>query len=182
MADNLSVKELRNKDIEHIVSYWCNATPDFLERIGVDVKKIPPAEKLEETLTHEIKQPLNRKLSYTLIWFINNEPVGHANLTKIEYGKEANMHLHLWHPKEREKGLGTKFIRLSLPYFFENLKLERLYCEPYALNPAPNKILEKVGFQVEKEYVGIPGFVNFEQLVWRWKLTKERYRKIILQF
>jgi len=74
------------------------------------------------------------------------------------------MHLHLWNAASRKKGIGSQLVKMSLKYFFENLKLKRLFCEPYALNPAPNKTLEKTGFDFVKEYITIPGAFNFEQL------------------
>jgi RimJ/RimL family protein N-acetyltransferase len=60
------------------------------------------------------------------------------------------MHLHLWYPDKRIKGMGVQLVKKSLPYFFNNLHLKTLYCEPYALNPAPNKTLPKVGFEFVK--------------------------------
>ena len=61
------------------------------------------------------------------------------------------MHLHLWNTTHRKKGVGSILIKKSLPLFFKNYQLEYLDCEPYALIPAPNKTLEKIGFQfIEK--------------------------------
>jgi RimJ/RimL family protein N-acetyltransferase len=62
---------------------------------------------------------------------------------------------------------------MTLPYFFENYSLEELYCEPYALNPAPNRTLAKVGFKLVRQEVTTPGILNFEQEVNLWKITKK---------
>ncbi|MBL6446022.1 GNAT family N-acetyltransferase [Fulvivirga sp. 29W222] len=177
----LSVREIKKKDIGFILDYWYNASPDHLESMGASIKKLPSRQKMFEMLVTDIALPLERKSSYVMMWFMNRREVGHSNVNKITYGKEAYMHFHLWHPEERQKGMGTELVRMSLPYYFENLKLETLFCEPYALNPAPNRVLENVGFQFEKEYTTTPGYINFEQQVRRWKLTRERYRKLILQ-
>jgi RimJ/RimL family protein N-acetyltransferase len=91
------------------------------------------------------------------------------------FGEQAYMHLHLWNSGFRQKGSGAILVQKSLPYFFENLKLKTLYCEPYTLNPAPNKTLEKIGFELVKTHVTIPGTLNFEQEVHLWKLTRENY-------
>ena len=58
------------------------------------------------------------------------------------------MHLHLWNAGIRNQALGTTFIKQTLPYFFKNFGIKLLYSEPYALNAAPNKTLEKAGFEV----------------------------------
>lgn len=87
------------------------------------------------------------------------------------------MHLHLWKNDLRKTGLGTELVKMTLFYFFEKLNLKILYCEPSALNPAPNKTLKKTGFEFVKEYITTPGFLNFEQKVNLWELTYEKFKK-----
>jgi RimJ/RimL family protein N-acetyltransferase len=57
-------------------------------------------------------------------------------------------------------------------YFFRNPGLKKLYCEPYAENPAPNKVLSKLGFTFVKTYQTVPGKTCFEQYVNRWELLR----------
>ena len=88
------------------------------------------------------------------------------------------MHLHLWQSGARQKGMGAALVKLSLPWFFEKMQLERLYCEPYALNPAPNKTLEKVGFKRVGTLVTTPGWLNFEQTIHLWQLTRDQFLQL----
>ena len=83
------------------------------------------------------------------------------------------MHLHIWKGMNRKKGTGVELINRSVTYFFENMKLKKLYCEPYALNPAPNKTLAKAGFHFLKRYTTTPGAMNFEQEVNLWELSEQ---------
>jgi [ribosomal protein S5]-alanine N-acetyltransferase len=175
----LAAREIQDADIDRIADYWLTSDPAFLESMGVDLAKLPTREGLTNMLMTQIQVPYNEKQSYALIWMIDDNPVGHCNVNQIVFGKQAFMHLHLWQAINRQKGAGSELVKKSLPYFFGNLELEELYCEPYAYNPAPNKTLEKVGFQFEKKYTTIPGSLNFEQEVKRWKLTKEDYLKIL---
>jgi RimJ/RimL family protein N-acetyltransferase len=175
---HLSVRELQAKDIPLIADYWLNSEPDFLVGMGVDLAKVPSREELSTMLTHQLSLPISERMSYALIWLENDTPVGHSNVNKIEFGESAYMHLHLWQPARRQKGAGTELVKQSLPYYFENLQLKTLYCEPYALNPAPNKTLAKTGFEFVKRHTTIPGTINFEQEVNRWQLTRERYEQI----
>ena len=121
-------------------------------------------------LNHQFSLLYDQKSAYALIWSVDDVPVGHCNVNKIEFGKEATMHLHMWQSENRQKGHGTALVRLSVPFFFTKLEIKELFCEPYALNTAPNRILEKVGFEFIKEYVTTPGSINFEQNVKRWRL------------
>lgn len=177
-APNLSVRELRTGDIDAIAGYWLNADRAYLEEMGVDMTKMPTREDWQQMLNEQLATPLKEKKSYALIWEVDSKAVGHSNINKIIYGKEAYMHLHLWTPEVRKKGYGVSFIRLSLPYYFSNYELQNLYCEPYALNPAPNRTLERAGFRPVKEYVTTPGWINFEQPVRLWEMTKEEFGRL----
>lgn len=175
---SLSVREIEIGDVALITDYWLNASASYLHGMGADKEKVPPKEYWYDALTTQINTPLEQKQSYCTIWLIDGKAAGHCNVNKIRFGEEAFMHLHLWYPDERKQGMGTSFVRMSLPFFFDNLQLQHLYCEPYALNKAPNRALEKTGFHLVKEYVTTPGFLNFEQPVKRWHLSRERFREM----
>jgi len=169
----LSVREMITSDIPHITDYWMSASDAFLTGMGVDLSKMPSAPQWHDMLQQQIGLPYREKQSYGLIWLLNGEPVGHTNINKIKFGEEAYMHLHLWKPELRKMGYGIRFVKLAIPYFFKNMELKKLYCEPYALNPAPNKAMEKLGFRFVREYVTTPGWLNFEQRVKLWVVDVE---------
>jgi RimJ/RimL family protein N-acetyltransferase len=49
--------------------------------------------------------------------------------------------------------------------FIGRFRLQRLYCGPYADNPAPHRVLARLGFHLVKRYRTISGVVNFAQEV-----------------
>lgn len=178
MKENkLSVREIETSDIDYITQYWLNSDHDYLEGMGVDVKKLFSKEQFANMLLMQMKLPYEQKSAYCIIWELDGKPIGHCNTNPSQFGKQANMHLHLWQAENRQKGLGLSLLKMTIPYFFKNLQLEQLICEPYALNPAPHKALEKLGFEFEKEYIMVPGSINFEQPVKRWILNYDRYKK-----
>ncbi len=174
----LSVREIEQKDIESIVNYWLDSDPAYMVGMGVDLTKLRTKEEWTEMLMEQLSQPIEEKKSYAIIWLVDGEPIGHSNVNKIIRCEEAYMHLHMWKPSTRKKGLGMKLVKMTLPYFFEKFRLKRLYCEPYALNPAPNKTLEKVGFTFIKKYKTIPSNICFNQDVNQWELSYEKYKEI----
>ena len=174
---DITVREIQLKDIDLIADYWLKSNSDFLVQMGVDLNKLPTRNGLKEMLTEQINNSITDKKSYALIWELNGNQIGHSNVNGIEYGKEATMHLHLWKSTNRKKGIGTELVKKSISFYFEKLKIKKLICEPYALNPAPNKTLEKIGFEFIKKYRTIPGSLNFRQEVNRWELTIENYEK-----
>lgn len=175
----ITVREVQLKDVDLITDYWLLSDPEHLVGMGVDLNKIPTRDQLKSMLTEQVHAKLLDKKSYALIWELNGQQIGHSNVNNIEYGNQATMHLHLWKSIDRKKGIGTELVKKSLPFYFEKLKIKKLICEPYALNPAPNKTLQKVGFQFIKKHTTNPGTLNFEQEVNRWELIKENYKKIV---
>ena len=169
MENVLTVRELQESDISHIADYWHDSDPAFQIGMGVDLSKLGDREGLVKGLTKQIATPYEEKRGYAIIWELNGQSIGHCNVTHIVFGEEAKMHLHMWVAVERQKGLGTELVKKSIPYFFNNLKVKTLWCEPYALNPAPNRVLEKVGFEFIKQYRTVPGYICFEQEVKRWR-------------
>jgi RimJ/RimL family protein N-acetyltransferase len=182
MRENiLSVREIQESDIELITQYWLQADKGLLEKMGVDISKLPSRDEWGKMLFEQLSQPVEEKKSYCIIWQVDGKPIGHSNVNKILFAKEAYMHLHMWNEGLRQKGLGTALVKKCIPYYFEKLKLKKLYCEPYALNPAPNNVLKKIGFKFIKEYVTTPDWLNFEQAVNRWELSYDNYKKLGLQ-
>lgn len=172
----LSVREIKQSNIELITQYWLTADPAFLTGMGVDLSKMPSKEEWIKMLSEQLTKPYPEKKSYCTIWQVDNKAIGHCNVNKIKFGEDAYMHLHVWNNEFRKKGMGTELVKMSLPYFFENLKLKKIFSEPYALNLAPNKTLERAGFTFVKEYITTPGFLNFEQPVKCWELIYEQYK------
>ncbi len=177
-AHHLSVREATVQDISMIADYWFKSSAEHLTGMGADIEKLPKPADFYSMLSTQISLPYQKKKAYALIWEIDGEAVGHSNVNGITFGAAANMHLHLWQQDSRRKGIGPSLVRLSLPFYFDKLDLNLLICEPYAKNVAPNRVLEKVGFQFQKKYLTIPGAINFEQEVNQWTLSLDDYRRI----
>lgn len=170
MNAKLSVRECQLSDIESVVNYFVNADVEFVKDMGADKSKFPTKEEWTNTLKREFKEPYSNKKFYYIIWLVDGEAIGHSNVNTIEYGKTAVMHLHIWDNKKRKSGLGFEFLKLTIPYYFKNFELETLVCEPNSENPAPNRTLEKLGFELVRTYDTTPGWINFHQTVNRFEL------------
>lgn len=174
----LSVREFKASDIENIVDYFFYAEKDFLKGMGAEKDKLPKREKWIQNLQTELVKPYNEKGYYYIIWLLNNTPIGHSNVNHISFGESATMHLHLWKSEKRKSGLGLKFLKMTIPLYFEKFELKKLICEPYSENIAPNKTMKKIGFNFIRTYETIPGMINFQQKVNRYELTKEQLSNI----
>jgi len=174
----LSIRELELRDIDPFASYWLNADKFYLANMGVDINKLPGKNEFLSYWKSQLEVPLEERSSYCIIWQKNDTPIGHSSTRPTYFGSEAYMHLHLWNNHERGKGIGYEFMKLTVPHFFERLRLKDLYCEPYALNQAPNRLLKKSGFDFVKEYTTLPGPFNFDQQVKLWHLSRQKFEHL----
>lgn len=172
---NLSVREMKASDIELVVDYFVNADADYLQGMGADKDKLPDRSTWISNLIKELNKPIKEKGNYYILWLLNGEPIGHSNINKLAFGSHANMHLHMWRSDNRRSGCGLDLLKLTIPYYFDNFGLKKLICEPYALNPAATKVLEKLGFEFIKAYDITPGVICFHQTVNRYELTKDQF-------
>lgn len=168
-----SARLMTSDDIPFALDYWMSSSDEHLIGMGADPAKMPSRQDFENMLRGQLDIPMEDKKGLATIWLVDDQPVGHNNVNQINYGKDAKMHLHLWDQENRKKGWGVELLRHSIPLFFKHLQLENLICEPYALNPAPNRILGKLGFEFVKEYNTTPGSINFKQDVRQYVLSKE---------
>jgi RimJ/RimL family protein N-acetyltransferase len=163
---------MRLADLGLMVDYYRQATPEFLETLGVDPTRIPEPDQWHERFDRTFRQPIEKRRILAVIWETNGNPVGFSTTTDIVFGQQAKMHLHIVDPEKRRMGIGATCVRLSVRIYFDVLKLERLFCEPNAFNVAPNRTLQKAGFKYIKTHQTVPGPLNFHQPVTRWMLAR----------
>lgn len=166
-----SVQEATVVDIPSIVDYFHTCPEEQLVKMGIDKSKLLP--DFKEVLSDQLELPSELKQLYCLVWVIDGEIIGHSNINKIVYGKEAYIHMHIWHPQHRRSGLAHQLVRQSMSVYFEKFHLLRLLCEPNARNEAPNRTLARAGFTKVDSYTCVPGWINFEQEVNLWQITRE---------
>jgi RimJ/RimL family protein N-acetyltransferase len=162
-----------SSDYEGVVDYFLNADERFLRGMGVDPDRLPDRAAWLTRLLPDLTRPDSQKQTFYLGWEYEGARVGHCNVNQLIYGDRAFLHLHLWDPGARRAGLGTHLLRRSIEVFFQRLALQRLYCEPYADNPAPNRVLIKAGFSFLKKHRTTPGLINFEQEVNRYVIERQ---------
>lgn len=173
--NNISVGELQLGELPLLADYWLGSPAAYLESMGVDVQKLPSRANFIAQISAQLALPPAERRSFALVWRLDGQPIGHCNLNPFVFGESGQLHLHIWQSEHRKQGLGLPLLQKSLPMFFDLLQLQQIYCEPYALNPAPNALLAKAGFNFIKSYRTIPGSINFEQEVKQWQLRKSKF-------
>ena len=159
-------------DCERVLDYFLTADSLFLRQMGVEPSLLPDRESWLRALVADLDRDDGEKKTCFVAWVYDGESIGHSNINNISLGNEAHIHLHMWKPDLRKGGLGTEFFKRSAQWFIGRFRLNRLICEPWAENAAPNRVLLKSGFKFTKRYRTVPGPIQFEQEVNRFELAK----------
>lgn len=168
----LIVREMRLGEVDLRIDYFHDSADQHLHMLGVDRALLPARAAWREFYEEDYARPIRQRASYLLVWELDGQLVGFSSVDRIDFGKEAFMHLHILHPTQRKTGLGAKFVRKSVPIYFRVLELERLFSEPNAFNVAPNRTLQRAGFRYLFTHETQPSTINPMQLTTRWVLDR----------
>jgi RimJ/RimL family protein N-acetyltransferase len=166
----LTVREMQLSEVGIRVDYFHDASDEYLRVLGVDRALLPTRQAWHAFYEEDYARPIRDRVNFSLVWQQDGEIVGFSSADRIDFGKEAFMHLHVVKAGLRKSGLGTQFVRLSARVYFDALQLQRLLCEPNAFNVAPNRTLQAAGFRYLFTHKAQPSTINFPQVTTRWAL------------
>lgn len=175
MRNEITVRPFESTaDYERMLDYFYDATGDFLRSMGVEPSLLPEREQWLQASLADHDRPDDEKDRFYLAWLVGAELVGNSSISHIE-PSAAHMHMHLWRPNLRRQGVGTEFSAQSVDYYFDRFGFRRLASEPFAANPAPNRVLTKLGFEFIKRYTTVPSTIALRQDVNRYETTREAW-------
>jgi RimJ/RimL family protein N-acetyltransferase len=150
----LSVRPLAPEDFDQFINYWFGLSPAEIERLGVASDRLPSADRMRSDLEAMLAAADENVRSFVLAWCVNGEAIGHSSLKDIVAGECGNIHLHMWRADLRGKGYGPHLFCLAVLDFYRRFDLKRMVCEPKADNPAPNRLLQRIGFPLVSTRIG----------------------------
>jgi RimJ/RimL family protein N-acetyltransferase len=168
----LQVREMQLAEVGIRIDYFHDASDEQLLTLGVGRALLPSRPAWYQWYAADYARPVRQRENYSLLWLLDDEVVGFSSTDQIRFGDQAFMHLHILEPRQRRRGLGTQFVRLSATAYFQALELRRLYCQPNAFNTAPNRTLQAAGFHYLFTKQCAPSAINFVQPVTRWVLDR----------
>jgi RimJ/RimL family protein N-acetyltransferase len=177
VAMSLVIREMAVDEVDLVIGYFHDSTPEHLEILGVDPTRLPTRQDWRAWYVAEYRKPIQERSTLLVIWELEGAVVGFSTADKIVYGEQAHMHLHIVDPQRRGSGVGAACVRETAGLYFNALALSRLYCEPNAFNVAPNRTLQSAGFRYVKTYNTVPGPLNYHQAVTRWVLEAGQSRE-----
>ena len=167
-----TIRPLVGNELLNIVDYFLFLSPEDDARMGTDRDHLPSREQWLQMLIEDAQKPLQKRQFYYLGLFLDNAPIGHVGINKIDYENEAYIHFHIWTPELRRQGLGSFYLKEAIEYYFQHFKLKKIICEPNVKNLESNKTVLKSGFAFCGTYRTKPSILSLEHDVNRYELLR----------
>jgi len=106
MPENADVRPFSCKrNYERVVDYFLSADDALLSGMGVERSNLPTRETWVDRIASDLERNDREKQTFYVSWIYDGEAVGHSNINALRFGDEATMHLHIWKPDLRHRGL-----------------------------------------------------------------------------
>lgn len=74
------------EDLDVRIRYFCEATDEHLQLIGVDRSKLDLLEVWRSSFAENLTRPMAERTDYGLIWEADDEPIGFSTADRIVFG------------------------------------------------------------------------------------------------
>lgn len=153
-TERLIAKKIESSDFEKLNQL--HSDPDVMATLG----GLRPAHQTKQDLEVVLKHWQENEFGVWLFYLKETgEWVGRASLRRLEVDGQTEVEIgYALLPKFWNQGFATEMASACAEIAFEVLRLEKIVCFTLTTNKASQRVMEKVGFQYEKDfvYVGLP--------------------------
>lgn len=142
-ANTPTLADLILDDINEILDYYYNPTPSTLESIGVKAFNLPPIQQFTDWLAQCANSNDKEKTAYICLIKSQGKNIGHVVLGRLQFGKEAIFHIHIWQEHHRKTGVGKLIFPQIMQIAFIRFALKQLIIDVPISNIAAQKLIEK---------------------------------------
>jgi len=150
----LVLRDLEERDVPALVSYWFDGPPGFLRAIGVDPQKDPSREEMAQRLRASLAPPGALERAY-FVADLGERPVAYTNLN-FRSSRLAYAHVHVLDAALRHQGLASALFARTFAVFFERLPLDEIVMETSPENVAVNRQLQGLGLEPRPAVIDSP--------------------------
>lgn len=176
----ITIRDFIEEDMIAQDEYFKKASDEFLFKMGVNaaaIRNVAPPSRVRPILATPVKE----RSIHVFTIEINGICSGVFVIKKIQFGKQADLHMHIFNIDNRRKGYGSKIFWTVVAKVFDVFDVKIIICEPSATNPAPNALLQKLGLKVVAQVVTPADGILIEHLANRYEITRDFFESKIKQ-
>jgi RimJ/RimL family protein N-acetyltransferase len=145
----VSVRDMREEDIETFVSYWHDGIAD-LEFLGIDRKKLGSRDDTRERFRQLCRRDGRRDIAVGFTFCYDDRVIGFTNVNILGRPK-GYVHVHLTDPGMRRRGIISAIFARSLPvignHILAEYPIDGLVLETRTRNIGINRVVQRTGLR-----------------------------------
>lgn len=142
------VRELAEADLPALVRYWHESPPEYLEGMGVDLRKLASRAETEARFRAALPGAAGPQRHVALAIEVLDRFVGYTN-AYLDERRVGHAHVHVIEPALRRGGLGSQLFQRVLGLYFGHFRLKALVLQTHPDNLAIERLLGSFGMQPE---------------------------------
>jgi RimJ/RimL family protein N-acetyltransferase len=150
---DIVLRDLEERDIATLVSYWFDSPSAYLTSIGVDVTKLRSRDEMAARLRASIGAAVPERAYFVVA--ADDRVLAYTNLN-FRTPEVAYAHVHILDDALRGRGFASQLMVRAFQLFFERFPLERVVLETSPENLGVNGLLQKFGLRPEVRDLDVP--------------------------
>jgi RimJ/RimL family protein N-acetyltransferase len=141
-----SVRELAEGDVDAIVTYWHESSPDYLAAMGADSKKLTSRTNTEEKFRSALSSAPSPRRHVAIAIELNARLVAYTN-AYVDDERKGDAHVHILDPELRRHGLGSSLFIRVVALYFDHYHLSALVFQTNPDSTGINRLLQSFGLR-----------------------------------
>lgn len=167
----IKLRDLESGDIESILNYWFGNSPEFFEKMGIDMTRFPDRETRRTFFIKHIGLSPKKDNAFMMVGESEGKVIGYLLFNCIVPGIEAQVHLHLIDPDYRSKGIASACFSDVIRILPDLVGVKKFIMEPSAGNRAVNSFVQRFGLRPKKTYLKPAQGICREMVVNRYEVS-----------
>jgi RimJ/RimL family protein N-acetyltransferase len=149
------IRDVEERDLDTLVSYWHDNDLAYLKSLGVDVSKLAAREVTRSRFLSSLPDAPRPRERATFVVTADDELVAYTNLN-FKSLDEAYVHVHTLARNSLAKALAYALFPQMVTIFFASYPITRLLMQTSPENQNINRLLTRFGLTPERVYIEKP--------------------------
>ncbi|NLN14757.1 MAG: GNAT family N-acetyltransferase [Tissierellia bacterium] len=146
IGDRVTIRPLQLEDVFYMRNWGCHDNPLLSDYNFPNMTD----EQIKKWYKHKTSSFFNK---YYGVLNEDKRLIGYFGIKDIKYLKRESTLGVVFDPNFINKGYGTETLREYLKYYFNHMKMKRMYLEVAEFNKRAMRVYEKLGFKINGYYL-----------------------------
>jgi RimJ/RimL family protein N-acetyltransferase len=175
LGKRVVIRDIEERDVDALVAYWHQSSPDFLRSLGVELSKLKAPEETRRRFLASLPHNGASRERVTVIVESAGALVAYSNLN-IRSTDEAYAHFHILKKGLWAKGVAYFLFPDAIEIFFADTPVPCISFQTSPENHNINRMLQSFAMTPELMHLDVPDGMARAGLFHVYKITRDEAR------